>query len=149
MAPISLRPARPDDYEPIAAVADDWWGRPIVRVLPKLFLDHFHRTSLVAEREGELAGFLIGFCSPSKPDEAYIHFLGVAPAERRQGLARRLYQEFFAMARAEGRGVVSAVTSPVNEASIAFHRRLGFAVSDPLPELNERGGDLVRFRRAL
>jgi ribosomal protein S18 acetylase RimI-like enzyme len=149
MAPISLRPARPDDYEPIAAVADDWWGRPIVRVLPKLFLDHFHRTSLVAESDGELAGFLIGFCSPSKPDEAYIHFLGVAPAERRQGLARRLYEEFFAMARAEGRGIVSAVTSPVNEASIAFHRRLGFAVSDPLLELNERGGDLVRFRRAL
>jgi predicted GNAT superfamily acetyltransferase len=149
MAPIRLRPARPEDYASIAAVADDWWGRPIVRVLPKLFLDHFHGTSLVAERDGVLAGFLIGFCSPSKPDEAYIHFLGVAPVERRAGLARQLYEAFFELARIERRTVVTAVTSQVNEGSIAFHRKLGFAVSDPIPGLHELGGDLVRFRRDL
>ena len=53
MTDIPLRPARPEDYERIAAVADDWWGRPILQVLPRLFLDHFHRTSLVAERSGD------------------------------------------------------------------------------------------------
>jgi ribosomal protein S18 acetylase RimI-like enzyme len=149
MSSVSVRPARPEDYEPIAAVADDWWGRPIVGVLPRLFLDHFYRTSLVAERGDALAGFLIGFCSPSKPQEAYIHFLAVAPTDRRKGLARRLYQEFFTLARAERRSVVSAVTSPVNAASIAFHRRMGFTVTDPLPQSNEHDRALVRFRRSL
>ena len=150
MVVVMVRPARPEDYEPIAAVADDWWGRPIVGVLPRLFLDHFYRTSLVAERDDDsMAGFLIGFCSPSKPDEAYIHFLAVAPTDRRQGLARRLYQEFFTLARAQGRSVVSAVTSPVNTASVAFHRRMGFAVTDPIPQVNEHDRALVRFRREL
>jgi ribosomal protein S18 acetylase RimI-like enzyme len=149
LLPVSLRSARPEDYEPIAAVVDYWWGRPILGVLPRLFLDHFHRTSFVAERDNALAGFLIGFCSPSEPDEAYIHFLGVAPAERRNGLARRLYEEFFDLARAHRRSVVSAVTSPVNATSIAFHRQMGFSVSDPIPQPGQPERDLVHFRRTL
>jgi ribosomal protein S18 acetylase RimI-like enzyme len=149
MSPISLRSAHPDDYAAIAAVADTWWGRPIVAVLPRLFLDHFHRSSFVAERDDALAGFLIGFCSPSKPDEAYIHFLGVAPEERRHGLARHLYEEFFQLARADQRTVVSAVTSPANATSIAFHRRMGFTVSDPIPQPHQPDHALVYFRRSL
>jgi len=149
MALVNVRSARPTDYDAIAAVADAWWGRPILGVLPRLFLDHFHRTSFVAERDDTLAGFLVGFCSPSEPDEAYIHFLGVAPAERRHGLAHRLYDEFFELARAEHRSVVRAVTSPTNAASIAFHRRMGFSVSDPIPQPNQPGHELVYFRRSL
>jgi hypothetical protein len=30
------------------AIVNDWWGRPIAGSLPRLFLDHFNRTSLVA-----------------------------------------------------------------------------------------------------
>jgi hypothetical protein len=44
----ALRPARPADYDAIAAVVDDWWGRPVLSSIPRLFLDHFHRTSLIA-----------------------------------------------------------------------------------------------------
>jgi len=127
----AIRRARPDDYEPIVAVADAWWGRPISHVLPRLFLDHFHLTSLIAEDGAELAGFLIGFLSPSLPDEAYIHFVGVSPTHRRRGLARTLYERFFDLARADGRGIVRAVTSPVNTASIAYHETMGFTVTYP------------------
>jgi hypothetical protein len=56
---ISLRTAHAADYDGIIAVVDDWWGRPVHRALPRLFLDHFHDTSFIAERSGgELAGFL-------------------------------------------------------------------------------------------
>ena len=44
-----MRTARPDDYDAIAAVVNDWWGRPVLAALPRLFLDHFYRTSLVAD----------------------------------------------------------------------------------------------------
>jgi ribosomal protein S18 acetylase RimI-like enzyme len=130
-SPPALRPARPDDYESIIAVADAWWQRPISQVLPRLFLDHFHRTSLIAESDGQLAGFLVGFLSPSLPNEAYVHFLGVSPEHRRRGLARTLYERFFEIARADGRTWVRAVTSPVNTDSIAFHQRLGFTAVPP------------------
>ena len=97
------RTARASDYPAIAAVIDDWWGRPILAVLPRLFLDHFHHTSLVIDGPGGPLAFLIGILSPADRRQAYVHFAGVAPQARRQGLAELLYAEFFALARAEGR----------------------------------------------
>ncbi|MGH3206320.1 MAG: GNAT family N-acetyltransferase [Trebonia sp.] len=146
---VTLRTATPADYDRIVAVVDDWWGRPVRHILPRLFLDHFHATSTVAEAGDDLAGFVIGFLSPSLPDGAYIHFVGVHPGHRRDGLARVLYERFFAMAAADGRTVVRAVTSPVNARSIAFHASLGFTVSDPAPGYDGPGDVKVRFERPL
>jgi ribosomal protein S18 acetylase RimI-like enzyme len=123
---VTIRPAVPSDYDRIAAVIDDWWGRPLRQVLPRLFLDHFHDTSFVAEDGAGLSGFLVGFLSPANREDAYVHFVGVEPGRRHGGLGRELYERFFALAREAGRSRVRAVTAPVNEASIAFHRRLGF-----------------------
>jgi ribosomal protein S18 acetylase RimI-like enzyme len=142
---VEIRTARPEDYDPVAAVVDQWWGRPILAALPRLFFDHFHRTSLVAERDGELIAFLVGILSPSHADEAYIHFVGVAPTMRGTGLGARLYDEFLARAAADGRRTVEAITSPVNEASIAFHRRLGFTVRGPVPAYNGPGAAMIDF----
>lgn len=144
-----LRAARPDDYDRIVAVLDEWWGRPIAAALPRLFLHHFHATSLVAEQDAALAGFLVGFYSPSQADESYIHFVGVAPDARGTGLARRLYEEFFAAAVRAGRSRVRAITSPINAGSIAFHRALGFAVSGPVPDYDGPGIPRVVFERQL
>jgi ribosomal protein S18 acetylase RimI-like enzyme len=93
------RPARPEDYDAIAAVVDVWWGRPVLGSLPRPFLDHFHRSSLVIDGPGGMTAFLIGILSPSWPDRACIHFAGVAPEARNRGLARGLYEEFFVLAR--------------------------------------------------
>ncbi|MFI7004033.1 GNAT family N-acetyltransferase [Nocardia sp. NPDC050175] len=142
-----IRAARPADYDAIAGVVDAWWGREVLPVLPRLFLDHFHRTSLVAETAERLSGFLIGFPSPSEPDEAYIHFVGVHPDSRKSGLARELYERFFGTARAHGRRVVTAITAPANETSIAFHRRMGFTVDGPVPDYNGPGRHLMTFHR--
>ncbi|MFB9837330.1 GNAT family N-acetyltransferase [Actinoallomurus acaciae] len=144
-----LRPAERDDYDRIIGVVDDWWGRPISVILPRLFLDHFHRTSLVAEDGDGLAGFLIGLHSPSMPDAAYIHFVGVAPRARRGGLARRLYQRFFGLAAAEGRTKVKAITSPQNQRSIAFHTAMGFTVTGPVADYDGPATDRVVFEREL
>ena len=60
-----------------------------------------------------------------------------------------LYERFFALAAAHGATVVSAVTAPANERSIAFHAALGFTVSDPLPGYDGPGDVKVRFERPL
>jgi ribosomal protein S18 acetylase RimI-like enzyme len=146
---VVVRTARPDDYEAIVSIVDEWWGRPLARMLPRLFLDHFHTTSLIAEQDGALTGFLIGFHSASAPDRAYVHFVGVSPAARQSGLARRLYETFFAAARADGATRVSAITSPANAASIAFHRAMGFTVRGPVPDYDGPGVHRVVFERAL
>ena len=156
---VTLRPLRPSDHATVITVIDDWWGgRPMADMLPRLFFEHFTDTCFAAERDGELAGFLVGFLSQSRPAEAYIHFVGVHPSARGAGLGRRLYQAFFAVAGAHGRTVVRAVTAPVNAGSIAFHRRLGFEV-EPGPAgrgdaqvaagYDGPGPDRVRFTKYL
>ncbi|MEV5575237.1 GNAT family N-acetyltransferase [Spirillospora sp. NPDC052269] len=146
---VRLRPAEPEDHDRIISVVDDWWGRPIRSVLPRLFLDHFHRTSLVAEDDEGLAGFLVGLLSPSMPDAAYIHFVGVDPRLRGSGLARRLYQEFFELAAAGGRTEVRAITSPQNHGSIAFHTAMGFSVAGPVADYDGPAVDRVVFQLRL
>lgn len=144
-----LRQARPSDYEAIAAVVDEWWGREILPLLSRLFLDHFYRTSLIAEGPDGLGGFLIGILSPSEADRAYIHFVGVAPRARRHGLAGTMYERFFQLARAEGRQTVKAITSPANRVSIDFHRRMGFTVTGPVADYDGPGRDKVVFNREI
>ena len=126
---VHIRQIRPSDYQPVISVVDGWWGgRQMAGMLPRLFFEHFTETSFAAERDGELVGFLIGFLSQTRPGEAYIHFVGIHPAERGRGLGRRLYQHFFAAAQARGAGLVRAVTDPVNHGSVGFHQRLGFGI---------------------
>ncbi|HTT53606.1 MAG TPA: GNAT family N-acetyltransferase [Streptosporangiaceae bacterium] len=143
------RAASPGDYDAIAAAIDEWWGRPVLAALPRLFLDHFHHTSLVVDGPDGPVAFLVGILSPADPGQAYIHFAGVAPAVRRQGLAALLCTEFFALARAHGRTAVSAVTAPGNATSVSFHQALGFTVTGPVPDYNGPGRDLVVFDRDL
>lgn len=64
--PVDVHVASPNDYDRIVAVVDDWWGRPVVAGLPRLFLDHFWNTSRVAEDEQGLAAFLVAFMSPAQ-----------------------------------------------------------------------------------
>jgi GNAT superfamily N-acetyltransferase len=126
---VEIRQLRPSDYGPVMSVIDEWWnGRHMADMLPRLFFEHFTDTSFAAERDGELAGFLVGFTSQSRPAEAYIHFVGVRPTERGRGLGRQLYEHFFAAVRARGCHLVRAVTAPVNGASVQFHQRMGFAI---------------------
>jgi len=145
----AIRRATPADYDVIIRVVDSWWGREISDALDRLFLDHFFATSAVVESEGELVAFLVAFMSPSRPDEAYIHFLGVDPQHRGAGIARRLYEDFFALAARAGRARVSAITSPVNTGSIAFHERMGFTARGPIADYNQPGTAHVVFERQL
>jgi predicted GNAT superfamily acetyltransferase len=119
----------------------------MVDMLPKLFFVHFRETSFVAERDGELAGFLVGFLSQSASEEAYVHFVGVSPAERGAGLGRELYERFFAAARAGGRTSVSCVTSPLNTGSLTFHASIGFDASPPEAGYDGPGEDRVVLTR--
>ena len=143
------RPAEPGDYDAIAAVIDQWWGRPVLPALPRLFFDLFYRTSLVVDGTDGPDAFLVGILSPSEPAQAYIHFVGVSPGARQRGLGRMLYESFFAFARSDGRQEVSAITSPYNSGSVAFHRSMGFTVTGPVASHNGPGHDYFVFHRTL
>jgi ribosomal protein S18 acetylase RimI-like enzyme len=107
----TIRNAEPADYASVIGVIDDWWGgRAMAAMLPKLFFVHFRDTSFVAEEDGRVVAFLCGFRSQTHDDEAYIHFVGVDPAQRGSGLGRELYERFFAAvaSRTTVRGATAA-----------------------------------------
>ena len=146
-----IRHATPSDYGRVIQHVNAWWGgREMAPMLPQLFFLHFEGTSFVAEDgEGKLVAFLIGFLSQTDPDEAYIHFVGVAPDQRGSGVGRELYERFFAVVAAAGRSLVRCVTSPVNEGSIAFHESLGFSVESVAKDYDGPGEDRVLFVKHL
>jgi len=166
-AGLAFRRPEPEDHSRILAELGRWWGglggeegaRQRALLLPRLYFQHFNDSSILVERDGEPVAFLIGFLSQSRPDEAYIHFVGVAPELQRSGLGRELYERFFRYAADRGRRVVRAITSVENENSCRFHTRMGFTMEDgpatapdgrPVqPDYDGPGLDRVAFVRSL
>jgi ribosomal protein S18 acetylase RimI-like enzyme len=148
---VEVRHAEPADYGRVIGRVNAWWGgREMAPMLPRLFFVHFEGTSYVVDDEaGQLAAFLIGFLSQTDRDEAYVHFVGVSPEHRGEGLGRQLYERFFDDARAEGRTRVRSVTSPANEGSVAFHEALGFEAERVAHDYDGPGEDRVLFVKAL
>ena len=156
---ISVRRAEPSDHGPIVRLVDEWWGgRPMASMLPRLFFVHFRPTSFVAEEDGQLVGFLVGFRSQTRPEQAYVHFVGVAPRACGRGVGRLLYDRFAEAVRAYGCTEIHAVTAPTNAGSVAFHAGLGFealagdAEAGGVPYTRDYDGPgehRVRLRRAL
>ncbi|MER6308196.1 GNAT family N-acetyltransferase [Streptomyces sp. NPDC001657] len=144
---LTLRHPVPSDHPRLQVALADWWGGlggeagALQRKLlvPRLFLQHFAGTSFLVERpDGTLHAFLIGLLSQTDPRTAYIHFVGICPDGRRDGLGRALYERFFALAREAGRSQVRCITSPDNRNSVAYHTRMGFRL-EPGDHLDEHG----------
>lgn len=125
-----LRTATAGDHAAVTAAVSTWWGeRDLSALLQPLFLGNFASTSLIAEdTDGRLIGFLVGFPSLDDPTDSYVHFVGVAPDSRGEGLGRLLHDTFAGEMARRGVERVHCVTSPVNGASVAFHTRIGFEV---------------------
>ena len=146
-----IRHAKPSDYGRVIGRINVWWGgRDMAPMLPKLFFLHFEGTSFVAEdSDDDLVGFVCGFLSQANEDEAYIHFVGVTPDHRGEGVGRALYERFFDEVRAQGRLFVRCVTSPVNRESVAFHEALGFEVDRVVEDYDGPGEDRVLLVKRL
>lgn len=85
---------------------------------------HFADTSVAAEVDGELAGFVSGYLIPERPDTLFIWQVAVAEAGRGQGLAGRMIREILRRpACAQVRYLETTIT-PDNEASWALFRGL-------------------------
>ena len=160
MLQLPLRRPTPGDHVGVAAVVDDWWGgRHLEPLVQALFFEHFAGTSLIEDGDDGLRSFLLAFDSADHPEVTYIHFVGVRPDLRGTGRGSALYEQTFDDARARGRRRVECITGLSNRGSIAFHRRMGFALmpgdeidADGIPYHRDHGGagiDQVLFRRDL
>jgi ribosomal protein S18 acetylase RimI-like enzyme len=130
MSDVTIGRAHESDLGRILGDYERFWGD---RTLPRylhhpMFVYEFGDTAFVARQpDGQIVGYLLGFVAPT--GDGYIHFVAVRDDARGHGLARRLYDVFAAAARERGAKALKAITSPQNEDSVAFHRKLGFQLT--------------------
>ncbi len=102
---------------------------------------------LVAEVDGTIAGFVIGYLT--RGSVAHVVTLDVHPSYRRRSLATALLEEllnrFFRAGARESRLEVSTG----NSGAIAFYRKLGFRRRRLLPGYYGRGRDAFEMSKEL
>src|SRR6185436_17491388 len=91
-----IRGIKKSDYDYIVAVLDRWWGGPSGERAHPVFFYELGEQALIAEENGEVMGFLLGFVAPTSPKVAYVHLVGIHPDHRRRGVGKELYEQFTA-----------------------------------------------------
>ncbi len=147
MSPLELRHATIPDLRLLLAELEEFWdGRETGFLHQALYVHEFGETSVLAEQDGRILGYLLGFVSQA--GLGYIHVVGVRRDARGRGLGRTLYQRFEELVRARGARGLKAITSPENQDSRAFHVALGFSVAEVL-DYSPSGGTRLVFTRPL
>lgn len=91
-----------------------------------LLCTHFAQNGVVAERNGEIAGFVCAYRPPNDPEAVFVWQVGVAPAGRGQGLGKHLLHALVRRpANRDARwltATVDAANGPSNKLFAAFAR---------------------------
>jgi ribosomal protein S18 acetylase RimI-like enzyme len=142
--PISVRPARSDDRQFIDRAGADSTITSISPIRPARAGDAaaaFRRAAqfcaerrdgltLIAERDGERAGFVMLLFELTDDvtlqQQAFIVYMAVEPAHRRVGIARALLGAAEEEARARGASHLSLMVTEANEAARTLYERAGF-----------------------
>jgi L-2,4-diaminobutyric acid acetyltransferase len=97
----------------------------------------FADTSIVAEHDGDLLGFITGYHPPTRPEVLFVWQVAVAPSTQGTGLGSAMLDGLVARVRTDRRGhpvTVEATVAPSNQQSRrlfgAFARRHGVSLTE-------------------
>ena len=117
----------------------------------------FGHTSVVAERDGRVIGFVMAYRPPRDPDVIFVWQIGVDAVARGQGVAGTLLRKLVALPGCHGVRYLETTVAPSNRASLelfsSFARRKrvamtkagGFAAAE-FPEADEAHEPEDRYR---
>lgn len=75
---------------------------------------YFNKSSIVAELDHELIGFVTGFLQPNSPDTLFVWQVAVAPEHRGKKLATRLIETLLERQKNHGVRYLEATVTPDN-----------------------------------
>ena len=117
----------PGDAATLSDVEDHVFDHPVRRELVAEFLaDPRHHLAVAVEAQG-VVGFAsaVHYVHPDKPPELWINEVGVAPAHRKKGLAKKLLGALFERGRELGCGEAWVLTERTNHAAARLYSSLG------------------------
>jgi L-2,4-diaminobutyric acid acetyltransferase len=90
---------------------------------------HFASTSVVAQMNGKIVGFISGYAIPERPDTLFIWQVAVAKQAQGQGLASRMLTHILARPQCEKINYLETTITQDNQVSWALFRRLANTIS--------------------
>jgi ribosomal-protein-alanine N-acetyltransferase len=114
------------------------------------FVRHPRSTTIVAERDGQIAGFcVVDWKLESGRKLGHFITIDVAPELRRNGLGRLLMQAGEAELAAMGCFAIALEVAMNNAGAQAFYERLGYREMGRIPGYYADGTDALVLRKAL
>ncbi len=144
---VALREIRPSDFEALYRLDQICFEPGIAYSRGELrrFLGVPTADGLVAELDGTIAGFAIGYLT--RESVARVVTLDVHPSFRRRSLGKALLEELLnRFSRAGGREARLEVSTE-NTGAIAFYRKLGFRQRRRIPGYYGRGRDAIEMEK--
>ncbi len=96
--------------------------------------EHFAETSVVAEKDGEIVGFVSGYIPPQATNSIFIWQVGVAASMRKQGLALEMLLAILKRDTCRKIQVLTTTITPSNTASRSLFSSFAKRVSGSLRE---------------
>ena len=85
---------------------------------------HFNQTCVLAECDGELAGFISGYLKPDNPAELFIWQVAVSPRYRGKGLAFQMLKELLMRDNLQHIESLETTITKSNEGSWALFKKM-------------------------
>lgn len=111
------RPERADGVRCWELVKESSGLEPNTAYAYLLLCTHFAETCVVAEREGEVIGFVAAYRPPARQDTVFVWQIGVREDARGLGLGRQMLHRVFDAPACEHVRFLEATVAPSNEAS--------------------------------
>ena len=123
-----IKNCTPDDFHQILTDIADFWGSDrTLNVHHPMFLYEFGNTAYVIKDDKKVIAYLFGFLSQTSKT-GYIHLIGVRQNSQNKGLGTLLYDHFTTYAKRQGCDKLKAMTTPTNNLSISFHKKIGMTL---------------------
>ena len=111
------------------------------------FLSMSSFEGVVAESEGRVVGFAIGYLSRGRV--AHVVTLDVDPARRREGLGRELLENLLGRFASHGARRARLEVSTENRGAIAFYEKLEFSRLGTIRDYYSPGSDAFEMEKIL
>ncbi len=127
MNPITIRNLGPEDAHILERVREGTFDHAVDPARAWAFLATRVNDIVVALDRGDVIGFASGtvLMHPDKPTQFFVQEVGVHEDYRRQGIAARLLERIFDLARDRGCEGIWLGTEADNEPARALYRKLG------------------------
>lgn len=97
-----------------------------------LVCTHFASTSVVAEQQDKLAGFISGYIKPAEPTALFIWQVAVHPRARRRGLGLQMLAEILARPACHQVRYLETTITPSNNPSRRLFQHLAARLQSPI-----------------